>query len=380
MSLLTAPAARKSQLSPERRPGQPLLTLAIPTFNRSPFLSELLQALLPQFSSLPPGTAELLVSDNCSTDGTESVIQGFIRRGLPCRYVKNPANLGADANFLQCLELASGQYVWVFGDDDLLVPNAIADLLSLLEQAEVDLVYLSSFSFSGSVDTAAARREGADKLGRFAEVIQDGRYFLEKVNALIGLISVMLINKNRLQCTPHPEISALGNSNLVQVGWLFPLLHEHTSILFVWQRLVGYRSFNSGGWGICEVFGIRLHNIAQRYFAANPGLADSLMNGVLRYWLCDAILEMRRGRHAEMNQENFAADLQHLFASNWRYWIFIWPVSELPLPLAEAAHRLLSTVNKATRVTQGLWRHLFRRGRYLRPAPNLASRQNSTLE
>ena len=369
MSLLTAPTVSLPPSSAKRRPGQPLISLAIPTFNRAAFLTELLRSLLPQFAGLSSGTVELLISDNCSTDATESVIRQFVARGLPCRYLRNSANLGADANFLKCLDEATGQYVWVFGDDDLLVPNALPDLVSLLEQSEVDLVYLSSFSFSGAVDMAAARRAGADKLGRFAEVIQDGRYFLEKVNALIGLISVMLINKNRLQCTPHPDIRSLDNSNLVQVGWLFPLLHRQTSVLFVWQRLVGYRSFNSGGWGICEVFGIRLHNIAQRYFAAEPELAQALMNGVLRYWLCDAILEMRRGRHAEMHQEDFAADLRHLFTTNWRYWAFLWPVAELPLPAAEAAHRLLAASNRATRMAQGLWRHLFRRGRYLRPLP-----------
>ncbi|HVG26472.1 MAG TPA: hypothetical protein VM865_02615, partial [Acidobacteriaceae bacterium] len=41
-----------------RRPGQLLLSLAIPTYNRASFLSELLEALLPQFAQLPPNTAE----------------------------------------------------------------------------------------------------------------------------------------------------------------------------------------------------------------------------------------------------------------------------------------------------------------------------------
>ena len=199
MSLLTAPTLSLPAISAKRRPGQPLITLAIPTFNRAAFLTELLASLLPQFATLPSGTVELLVSDNCSTDETESVVRQFVSRRLHCRYLRNKANLGADANFLQCLDEATGQYVWVFGDDDLLVPDALPNLISLLEQAEVDLVYLSSFSFSGTVDTAAARRAGPDKLGRFAEVIHDSRYFLEKVNALIGLISVRLINKNRLQ-------------------------------------------------------------------------------------------------------------------------------------------------------------------------------------
>ena len=354
-------------VSAARRYGQPLFTLAIPTFNRAPFLAELLEALLPQFAELESGTGELLISDNCSTDATESVVRAFQERGLSCRYLRNQVNLGADGNFLRCMEEAAGQYVWVFGDDDLLLPHAIRDLASLLNRQEVDLVYLSSLSFSGQLNLEEALRRGRDPLGRFAEVVTDGKYFLEKINALIGLISVMLVNKNRLQITPHPAIDTLCDSNLMQVGWLFPLIHRRSSVLFVWRRLVAYRSYNSGGWGICEVFGIRLHGIAQRYFATEPELARALMNGVLRYWLCDAILEIRRGRHAEMNPEDFAADIQHLFHGNWRFWIFVWPMARLPLSLAEALHLALVQCNRGTRVVQGLWRHLLGQGRYLQP-------------
>jgi hypothetical protein len=361
-------------VSAPRQPGQPLLSLAIPTFNRAPFLAKLLETLLPQFGQVSPDLAELIVSDNCSDDNTPEIVATFQQRGLNIRYIRNEQNIGADGNFLQCLNLATGQYVWVMGDDDLLVQNAINNLLSLLAQDEYDLVYLSSFAFNASDDTDRRILDGTisttitnDKLGRFAEVVTDGRYFLEKVNALIGLISVMLVNKNRLLATPHPAIETLADSNLMQVGWLFPLVHQRMSVLFVWKRLVGYRSYNSGGWGICEVFGNRLQRIARQYFAQEPRLARGLMNGVLRYWMCDAIIEMRRGRHAEMNQENFAADIRHVFYTNWRYWLFVYPVAELPLPLAEFLYRFLALLNKLTRIGQGLYRHLFRHGRYLQP-------------
>jgi len=341
----------------------------IPTYNRAPFLAELLEALLPEFAATDTATAELVVSDNASGDNTAETVRGFQARGLPCRYVRQTENIGADGNFLSCLRTARGQYCWVMGDDDLPLPGAIPGLLSLLGRGEqaggYDVVYLSSVGFSGSLDLGAS--QARDRLGRYAEVVTDGRYFLEKVNALLGLISVVLINRNRLFATEHPPIEALHDSNLVQMGWIFPLIHRRMRVLYCWERLVAYRSYNSGGWGICEVFGVRLERIARQYFAADPTLACALMNGVLRYWLCDAILEMRRGRHAEMNAENFAQDIRHLFARNWRYWVFIWPVAELPLPAAEAVHRLLALANKLTRAAQALRRHVFGHGEYVRP-------------
>ena len=347
-----------------------LLSICVPTFNRSRFLAELLEGLLPQLSAMHAG-AELLISDNASADDTETVVAAFHARGLPARYVRNATNIGADANFLQCLSLARGKYVWVLGDDDLVMPGALAALLSLLSQGEAigdfDLVYLSSFGFAGSLTHPPAASVLEDRFGRFAEIITDGVYLLEKVNALIGLISVVIINRDRLLSTPHPPLTDLNGTNLIQAGWIFPLLHARCRVLYVWQRLLGYRHFNSGGWGICEVFGVRLDRIARRSFSAEPALAQSLMNGVLRYWLPDSLMLARNGREASMHVEDVAAMLRPVFRSNWRFWCFVYPIVNLPLPLARAAHRLLRLVNRATRIAQAAWRHLFSRGTVLRP-------------
>ncbi len=345
----------------------------IPTWNRAPFLAELLESMLPQFAEIEAGphrgTVEFVVSDNGSDDNTPEVVAAMQARGLPVQHRRHEQNIGSDANFISCLRSATGQYCWIMGDDDLPLPGALPALLSLLQKGEAagghDIVYLSSVAFSGDLNFGSLELQ--DKLGRFAEVVTDGRYFLEKANALLGLISVVLINRNRLFATPHPPVEELHSSNLTQMGWIFPLVHRRMRVLYCWQRLIAYRSYNSGGRGICEVFGVRLERIARTYFAADPALARALMNGVLRYWLCDAILEMRRGRHAEMNVENFAHDIRHLFSRNWRYWLFIYPVAELPLPLASAVHHLLRTANKLTRALQALRRHLLDHGAYVRP-------------
>jgi len=344
---------------------RPLLSICIPTFNRAPFLAELLEALLPQLTP-PRADVELVISDNASTDETPALIASFRARGLLLRSSRNDENLGADENFLRCHALAHGRYLWLLGDDDLPMPDAVPQLLSLLAQGEptggYDLVYLSSFGFSGSLLAAPSHAALQDRLGRFAEVVTDGTYLLEKINALIGLISVVIINRDRLLTTPHPPLDALRGTNLLQVGWTFPLLHRRCRVLFVWQRLLGYRHFNSGGWGICEVFGVRLNRLAQQYFANEPALARALMNGVLRYWMPDSIMLARRGHEQAMNREDIVTTLRPAFAGNWRFWLCVVPVAQLPLPLARLAHALLRTVNRATRITQALLRHWLRPG------------------
>jgi len=349
---------------------RPLLTFSIPTWNRAPFLAELLETLLPQFTG--ETRAELLISDNHSTDETEDVVQDFQARGLPCRYVRNAENIGSDANFLQCFQLAAGKYVWVFGDDDLLMPNALAQLLSLLEQGEhsaegdFDTVYLSGFGFRDVCKPSTSTLQ--DALGRFAEVVTDGVYFLDKVNALIGLITANIVNKDRLLSVPHPPLEPLVGTNLMQTGWLFPVLHRRCRVLYLWQRLYGYRSANSGGWGACEVFGIRLNAIAKNSFAAEPELSRALMNGVTRYWMCDMVASLRSGGENEtMLRENYDKLLRPVFGHNWRYWVFVYPLAVTPLFVMKPLHRALSLSNRLSRAVQAVYRSWFRSGQLLRP-------------
>ena len=114
---------------------KPLLTIAVPTYNRAWCLRELLPLLVDQLTDEP--RIELLISDNASSDDTPSVVGEAAAQGLRARYIRNDQNVGPDANFLQCFEQARGKYVWLFSDDDLIVPGGLAKILKYCEAAEL---------------------------------------------------------------------------------------------------------------------------------------------------------------------------------------------------------------------------------------------------
>jgi abequosyltransferase len=140
----------RSHLRNERNPDitKPLLTIAIPTYNRAWCLRELLPVIFDQAKD--ESRIELIISDNASPDETPSVVQDFVARGLPVRYIRNTQNIGPDANFLQCFEQARGKYVWLFSDDDLIIPGALRKILAYCEAAEYDLIWVSGYSFAES--------------------------------------------------------------------------------------------------------------------------------------------------------------------------------------------------------------------------------------
>jgi glycosyltransferase involved in cell wall biosynthesis len=90
----------------------PKFTIAIPTYNRSGFLRRSIASALAQSYS----DVEVLVSDNASTDDTESVCRSF---GDRVRYHRNGENIGIWRNFVRVAELADGEYFSWLQDDDL---------------------------------------------------------------------------------------------------------------------------------------------------------------------------------------------------------------------------------------------------------------------
>jgi abequosyltransferase len=97
----------------------PRLSICIPTYNRRKYLGDTITSITTQVSAADASRIEICVSDNASTDGTEILIRELQSR-TPVRiiYFRNETNLGADANYLRAVELASGDYCWFMGSDD----------------------------------------------------------------------------------------------------------------------------------------------------------------------------------------------------------------------------------------------------------------------
>lgn len=121
----------------------PLLSICVPTYNRSNRLRLMLEALLPQVAE-HADKVEVWVSDNASPDDTPRVVEEAERLG-PLNYSRNPSNLGVIRNIIRLTtELARGEFVWVLGDDDLLLPGALGRVLEKLEAHRgLDVIYLN---------------------------------------------------------------------------------------------------------------------------------------------------------------------------------------------------------------------------------------------
>jgi glycosyltransferase involved in cell wall biosynthesis len=100
----------------------PLLSVCIATYNRAGYIGETLNSIIPQLDD----EVEIVVVDGASTDKTQEVVEEFVRREPRIHYVRLPAKGGVDQDYNKAVELARGEFCWLFTDDDLLKPGAIA--------------------------------------------------------------------------------------------------------------------------------------------------------------------------------------------------------------------------------------------------------------
>lgn len=126
---------------PNIRP-RPLLSICISTYNRAGWLSVSLKNLH-RFLPDPLAEVELLVCDNTSTDATPSVVEPYLGRS-DFTYVRNPENVGMLGNLRVTAHHARGKYVWILGDDDLVMQGTIQRVLTALRShPETALLYLN---------------------------------------------------------------------------------------------------------------------------------------------------------------------------------------------------------------------------------------------
>jgi glycosyltransferase involved in cell wall biosynthesis len=108
----------------------PLASIGLPVYNGEKLLPRTLDSILGQtYSDL-----ELIISDNCSTDGTEAICREYASRDARVRYVRNEKNIGARPNFNQLVGRARGRYFKWAAHDDLLAPQYLEKCVNVLEQ------------------------------------------------------------------------------------------------------------------------------------------------------------------------------------------------------------------------------------------------------
>ena len=136
----------------------PLVTVALPTYNRGPRLERALASVRAQtYQNL-----EILVGDNASTDETPAVARRAASLDERIRYSRAESNVGPTANFNRLLAQARGAYFMWLADDDWIDADYIAACVEQLEQSP------DAISAFGYADYGGASGDSCVRARRFS--------------------------------------------------------------------------------------------------------------------------------------------------------------------------------------------------------------------
>jgi glycosyltransferase involved in cell wall biosynthesis len=106
------------------------LSIIVSTYNRGPFVEANTEWLL-RITDRPGEAVQVIVVDNASTDDTVDRLERF-RSHRRFTLQVNPQNVGMLGNLRVCASLARSRHVWLTGDDDFIVPEALRAICAVL--------------------------------------------------------------------------------------------------------------------------------------------------------------------------------------------------------------------------------------------------------
>jgi hypothetical protein len=193
----------------------PRLSVGLPVYNGERFLQQAVDSVLSgSFRDF-----ELIISDNCSTDGTESIARDYASRDQRVRYVRNDRNIGPVANFNQAFRLARGGYFKWLAYDDVCGPDLLARCVGLLDD-------------DPSVALCSAR---------FVEIDAGGRRIAEQPYRIDLSSARPHVRLGNLLCTPkgHPILYGVIRSSVLRATGLLANYHGSDRALIAALTLRG---------------------------------------------------------------------------------------------------------------------------------------------
>ena len=154
---------------------QPLLSICVPTFNRSESLKSLFK-VLSAVKKDHQDIIEVCVSNNCSTDDTANVIAEW-KNLLNIKDITQDENIGCMRNCVAVTSISSGRWVLIMGDDDSINTNNFTKLLETLHTSAANWVFCGVGDSFGNEYLLGDLIEGClDKKAMQKEMIRAGLY------------------------------------------------------------------------------------------------------------------------------------------------------------------------------------------------------------
>ena len=282
-----------------------IISICIATRNRGAFIGATLESIITQATD----DVEIVILDGASTDNTEEVVRQYQSRFPHLRYFRQDTNLDIDRDFANAVNLAQGDYCWLFSDDDVLKPGAIQIVLDAL-QANYSLVIVNSEVRGADLCTVLESKRLPFEEDRLYKPCDHDRLLIDVGNYLTFIGCVVI---KRALWNARKREDYFG-SHFIHVGVIFQQALPEDALVLV-KPLIVIRYANASWLGrYFEVWMFKWPNLIWSFVA----FSSSIKLRVCRKepWRSPRTLMHMRGKGA-YTKEEYGKWLRPRLTSKW---------------------------------------------------------------
>lgn len=223
-----------------------------------------LNALLPQLTS----DVELFVSDNSSADGTLAVISRFAEYiSINCQ----ATNVGAEQNILDCLQLGSGEYIWLLNDDDLISETAVSQVLNAIENySPIPLIWAKAKDLDPSHNywSISSMEDWT---------VIDGNSFLVAIGCWITFCPSIIVRRD---CIGEDRFGYAMGSSLLPTAIALKALADANKVAISRSKIIEPQEGEIGRYDVFTIFTNNIRKVCHLY--KNKPFSDSALEKVYK--------------------------------------------------------------------------------------------------
>lgn len=261
---------------------KPLLSICIPTYNGAKYIRDNLDVIVAQVIADRLDNVEVVVSDNCSTDETPTIIAEYVKKHSFIRYSRNDKNILFNGNMLKCCELAEGEFIHFMGDDDFYQPNGIKRIVDVIKNQSHDIIMVSNnWLISGNIQS---RNQNDYEIFGNDLVFDDKNKFIQAMYYRMWCVSDIVV---RTSLTKNIKNNLPPVKDWLQIGMiLYIALHSKSFYCFSSQnpiitiRLLGQKWLNNN-----DAPYIYLNNLKTMSYSIKMGYNPSLFKKYKKWFL-----------------------------------------------------------------------------------------------
>ena len=320
--------------SHSKRPARPLVSIAIPTYNRGALLERTLASILAQL----PDDFEVVICDTGSTDDTCTRLARIARNNLRVSVFSFGARLSLDEALLRLLELSRGEYIWFFSSDDRMQPGATQAVRERIvsSRERPALVYINQEIVNETGETLIASQVGLERDLDF----ENGREILSRLGLNLGFLSASVIPLERARRVASAR-DFIGTRSLNLHLYLECLLEGGRALYIAKPLVQARRASGAPPYSYSQVFVSGIVNILTH--ARQRGFGKSHIYRAMHRIIATQYLRLAVSWRADDPAE-LARTFPVMRRVCWKYpafWLLVVPVRMAPRWLVRGIRNLL---------------------------------------